>query len=139
MIPGVEAFKCHGDPSSVSHSLEKWRKSFEYFLTMSGIINDGRREPILHMAGSPTGNLQSTHRGRWSPSNLHAGNGGITHTKNVPFKRSKQESQLNNLSPNCKLSEFCDYEAEREISDQLIAACSSKRYRKKMQEKCELT
>ena len=28
---------------------------------------------------------------------------------------------------------------ENEISDQLIAACSSKRYRKKMQEKYELT
>lgn len=141
MIPGVPPFNCHGDPSTVSQNWEKWKKSFEYFLAASGINDDGRRKALLlHMAGAETQEVfetlavaETTYTAALGALDTH-----FTATKNVPFERAtfhsaKQapgESIDEFVTRLRKLTEFCEYGAERdnEIRDQLVATCSSKRY-----------
>ena len=126
MIPGVEPFNCHGDPSSVSQNWEKWRKAFEYFLVASGINEDGRRKAmLLHMAGRKTQevfetlNLAAT---ATYPEAITALHDHFTETKNVPFERATFRSAKQRPDESIdefitrlrKLSEFCDYNAERD-------------------------
>jgi len=153
MIPGVEAFKCKGDPSSVSQNWEKWKKSFEYFVTASGIAEPARRKALLlHMAGRETQLVYETLGLAADATYDQAMTALHTHftvTKNVPFelsvfhraKQEKEESIEQYVTKLRKLSEFCEYgdQRENEIRDQLIASCSSSRFRKKMLETADLT
>ena len=54
-MPGVQPFKCLGDPNTAAQNWTKWKKSFEYFLGAFGIRNDAKRKAmLLHMKGSET-------------------------------------------------------------------------------------
>ena len=49
-MPGVQPFKCLGDPNTVAQNWVEEIKSFEYFLSASGIRNDARQNAmLLHM------------------------------------------------------------------------------------------
>ena len=152
MIPEIESFNCHGDPSTVSQNWEKWKKSFEYFLAASGINDDARKKALLlHMAGRETQEVyetlvvaENTYTAALAALNTH-----FTAKKNVPFERANFHSAKQLPSESIdeyvirlrKLSEFCEYDGERdnEIRDQLVASCLSKRFRKKLLEKADLT
>ena len=153
MIPGVEPFNCHGDPSTVSQKWEKWKKAFEYFLTASGINDDGRMKAVLlHMAGRETQVVYETLNvaaGATYTQAMTALNNHFTETRNVTFERTQfrnakqrsDESIDEFITRLRKLSEHCEYGARQdtEIRDQLIAACTSKRYRRKLLEQQNLT
>ena len=54
-MPGVQPFKCLGDPNTEAQNWTKWKKSFEYFMGTSGIRNDARQKAmLLHMVGPET-------------------------------------------------------------------------------------
>ena len=151
-MPGVAPFQCHGDPNQVSQNWEKWKKAFQYFLGASGITNDARKKAILsHMIGlegqeifetlSPTGDSYE--------HALEALSDHFSVRKNIPFERSvfhqaKQkpgESVEQFVTRLRRLASTCEYgnQTSEQIRDQVIAACSSSKLRKRLLTEADLT
>ena len=60
-IPMISAFSPAGEPSTVAQRWQKWVKSFQYFITASGITDgDRKRAMLLHLVGSETQDIFET-------------------------------------------------------------------------------
>ena len=152
-IPGVQQFNCHGDPSTVSQRWEKWKKSFSYFIAASGINADPRKKALLlHLAGPATQDIYETLTVAADctiADALTALDAYFIPRKNVPFERSVFHSARQDHGESIEqfttrlrtLAATCEYGAEKDnqIRDQLISACSSNRFRKRLLEKDNLT
>ena len=151
-VPGVHPFNPHGDPNKIAQTWDKWQKSFQYVLDVSGITNDKRKKAmLLHMAGPETQEVFDT----LTPANdtydkaLEALTSHFSVKKNVPFERNvfhdtKQkagESVEQFVTRLRKLTASCEYgdQTEDHIRDQVIATCSSTGLRKKLLTEPDLT
>lgn len=78
-----------GDPTSVAQRWKRWRTSFEYFITASGIVDDTqKRACLLHVLGSTTQEIFET----------------------FPNTGSDFKSALDQLDEHFKISENVTYE-----------------------------
>ena len=60
-IPSIHPFSPHGESSQVAQKWSKWKKSFQYFVTASGVRDDGRRKALLlHLVGPQTQDVFET-------------------------------------------------------------------------------
>ena len=90
-MPGVQPFKCLGDPNTVAQNWVEEIKSFEYFLSASGIRNDARQNAmLLHMVGPETREVFETlvPEDETYEKALEALDEHFSVKKNVPFERS---------------------------------------------------
>ena len=151
-LPAVAPFKPHGDPTSVSQRFAKWKKSFEYFLGASAITSDARKKAtLLHLIGHEVQEISDTltPASESYDSTLNALDQHFSVQKNIPFERSvfhqcKQregESLEQYVTRLRQLAATCDYgpAVDEQIRDQVIAACSSSKLRKRLLAEPELT
>ena len=152
-IPAVSPFNCHGEPSTISQRWEKWVKSFTYFIKASGVVFPERRKALLlHLLGRETQEIFETLNvddGASLEVALEALTNYFVVKKNVPFERSifhqakqKDDESIEQFVTRLRtLAATCDYGDERDnqIRDQLIAACKSNTFRKKLLSKDNLT
>ena len=146
-IPAVQSFNPHGEPSNTSQRWEKWKKSFGYFITASGITDDGRKRALLlHLVGEETQEIFETfpaaEQGESYDEALNTLNNHFKVKKNVPFERStfnraKQQTDesIEQFSTRLrKLSLYCEYgdSVDEHIRDRIIDACSSQKLRHKL-------
>ena len=151
-LPAIAPFKPHGDPTSVSQRFAKWKKSFEYFLGASAITSDARKKAtLLHLIGPEVQEIFDTltPASESYESTLNALDQHFSVQKNIPFERSvfhqcKQrqgESLEQYVTRLRQLAATCDYgpAVDEQIRDQVIAACSSSKLRKRLLVEPELT
>lgn len=151
-LPTIPAFRPTGDPTSISQRFQKWVKSFQYFLGASGITDDARKKAtLLHLIGLESQEIFDT----LNPADdtyqsaLQAFIDHFSVQKNIPFERSKfhsckqkQGESIEQFVTNLrKLASTCDYgtETDNQIRDQVIAACFSTKFRKRLLAEPDLT
>ncbi|CAC5408377.1 unnamed protein product [Mytilus coruscus] len=60
-LPTVQSFDCNGEQSSLSQRWTKWKKSFEYYMTASGVSEGGqKRALLLHLIGQDAQDIFET-------------------------------------------------------------------------------
>ena len=135
-LSGIEKFKPNGEPTSVAQRWERWIKSFEYFITASGITGEARKKAmLLHLAGRETQDIYETLQPESNSyqHTLESLNSHFQVKKNVTFERSKflnakqdqSESteqfvtRLRKLAINCEYTDNNTYvkQTTKEITD----------------------
>ena len=151
-MPGVQPFKCLGDPNTIAQNWTKWKKSFEYFLGASGIRNDARQKAmLLHMVGPETQEVFETlvPEDDTYEKALKALDEHFSVKKNVPFERSvfhqarqkSGESIEQFVTRLRKLAATCEYgdTTNEQKRDHVIATCTSSKLRKRLISETDLT
>lgn len=60
-LPTVQSFDCNGEQSSLSQRWTKWKKSFEYYMTASGVSEGAqKRALLLHLIGQDAQDIFET-------------------------------------------------------------------------------
>ena len=154
-IQGVPPFNPNGDQTSLSQRWTKCVKSFNYFITASGINNDERKHALLlHMVGPATQEIYETLGVNDQNENkldtaLAALNNHFKAKKNVPFERSVFRNANQNTGETTdqyvtrlrQLAQHCEYgnETDNNIRDQVISSCRSSKLRKRLLTELDLT
>ena len=138
-IPSIHPFSPHGESSQVAQKWSKWKKSFQYFVTASGVRDDGRRKALLlHLVGQQTQEVFETlgvaDDATYQVS-LDAFDGHFDMQRNVSFERSvfhnakqkENESIEQYVTRLRRLAQYCEYNdiVEEQIRDQVVATCNS--------------
>ena len=152
-IPSIHPFSPHGESSQVAQKWSKWKKSFQYFVTASGVRDDGRRKALLlHLVGQQTQEVFETlgvaDDATYQVS-LDAFDGHFDMQRNVSFERSvfhnakqkENESIEQYVTRLRRLAQYCEYNdiVEEQIRDQVVATCNSSKLRKRLLVEAHLT
>ena len=152
-IPSILPFSPHGESSQVAQKWSKWKKSFQYFVTASGVRDDGRRKALLlHLVGLQTQEIFETlgvAEDATYQQSLDAFDGHFDMQRNVSFERSvfhnakqkENESIEQYVTRLRRLAQYCEYNdiVEEQIRDQVVATCTSSTLRKRLLVEARLT
>ena len=149
-IPAVPPFSVE-DTATLSQRWRKWKKSFEYYLTASGVTDKKQqRALLLHLAGRGVQEIFETLDDTGEDYETAVGKlcAYFEPKKNIPFERHifRQASQEPTETVDAfvtrlkTLVKTCEYDKETEmIRDQVIDKCNSSRLRRRLLRESDIT
>jgi len=151
-VPPVEKFSLE-DSSNVGQRWQKWKKSFNIYMTASGVTGDAqKRALLLHLAGPEVHDIFETLEvdGTAFKDAEKALDNYFVKKKNVAFERhifrqavqNSQETMDNFITRLRQLIVSCEYPADQKndiIRDQVIEKCKSQRLRVRLLRETDLT
>ncbi|XP_048774395.2 uncharacterized protein K02A2.6-like [Ostrea edulis] len=150
-LPAISPFDVNGDQTSVSQRWDKWKKTFEFYLTASGITDKAQKRALfLHSAGSEVQEIFDTLGD--TGDDLEGAKTKLDEyfqpKRNIAFERhlfrnaaqgetEKIDSFVTRLR---KLAVTCEFEKpDDNIRDQIVEKCKSSKLRKRLLKEKELT
>ncbi|XP_062568299.1 uncharacterized protein K02A2.6-like [Saccostrea cucullata] len=150
-LPALNPFDVNGDQTSVSQRWDKWKKTFEFYITATGITDKAQKRALfLHSAGSEVQEIFDT-LGE-SGDDLDGAKKKLDEyfqpKRNIAFERhlfrnaaqcetEKIDSFVTRLR---KLAVTCEFEKpDDNIRDQIVEKCRSSKLRKRLLKEKELT
>lgn len=151
-LPTVQSFDCNGEQSSLSQRWTKWKKSFEYYMTASGVSEGGqKRALLLHLIGQDAQDIFETFTdtGDSFEDAVVKFDQYFLPKKNQPverhvFRKCKQNenesidsyvTRLKNLAKTCDFGTMLN----DAIRDQVIDMCYSTKLRRRLLREKDLT
>ena len=144
-LPAPSYFDPTGEPTSISQRWQRWKTSFQYFITASGLTDDTqKRHCLLHLVGPTCQEIFETftNTGTTLDEALTKFDNHFKVTKNVPYERhnfhqcaQKSDESIDQFVVRLrKLASTCDFGAEKEnmIRDAVIAKTNSAKFRKRL-------
>ena len=146
----LEPFNLHADNSSVGIRWERWMKSFQYYVTGSGITDKAqKRALLLHLVGTDVQEIFETLENSGDDKDFDQAvlilNQYFKPKKNVSFERHKFTSELQSSNETVQdyvtrlkyMSLSCEFpDKDERIRDQVVDKCNSNVMRRKfLQEK----
>ena len=143
-IPGILPFNPHGEPSQVGQKWSKWKTSFSYFLTASGVRDDLRKKALLlHLIGPQTQEIFETlgvEEDATYDQSIQVLDNHFVVQRNVSFERTVFHAARQNNGESIEqyvtrlrtLAQYCDYgnRTDENIRDQIVSTCRSSNLRK---------
>lgn len=144
-VPSVEPFRMDGDSSSLATRWERWMKSFQYFVTGSGVTDKTqKRALLLHLVGPEVQGIFETLEDRGADNDYDQAvkclEGYFKPKTNVSYERHKFNSakqkdgeSIQEFSTRLKqLALSCEFtDRDDRIRDQLVEKCVSSTLRRK--------
>ena len=145
-LPSVPPFSPHGEPNLIAQKWTKWKSSFGYFLTATGVRDDNRRKAmLLHLVGQDTQEVFDTlgvADGATYDQTLAALDEKFDVPRNVSYERSvfhnarqKEKESIEQYVTRLRtLSRYCEYGnlIDEHIRDQVVATCTAGKLRKQL-------
>ncbi|CAC5385599.1 Cilia- and flagella-associated protein 70 [Mytilus coruscus] len=136
-LPTVQPFDCNGEQSSLSQRWTKWKKSFEYYMTASGVSKGGqKRALLLHLIGQDAQDIFETltDTGDSFEDAVVKFDQYFLPKKNQPVER-RYVTRLKNLAKTCDFGTMLN----DAIRDQVIDMCYSTKLRRRLLREKDLT
>ncbi|CAC5405090.1 unnamed protein product [Mytilus coruscus] len=126
-LPTVQSFDCNGEQSSLSQRWTKWKKSFEYYMTASGVSEGGqKRALLLHLIGQDAQDIFETFTDTGD---------SFEDAVNENESIDSYVTRLKNLAKTCDFGTMLN----DAIRDQVIDMCYSTKLRRRLLREKDLT